>query len=157
MDVKIQAALIALIGGLVGGGVTAAVTHIFGLEASRQELLQTARRNAYVDWLQARQLGVRAERLREVDSAEAERLDMLYALEGWQTLGRIGVYGDPEVVKAVAAWIRTNEGSGPCTNPAWEQDISVYQSMRASLMQEERAISDTDLSDVIFGCSEPTK
>ena len=56
VKVPVLAALIGALGGLVGGGVTTVANHFFALEASRQELLQEARRNAYVEWLNVRTL-----------------------------------------------------------------------------------------------------
>ena len=166
MNLNIQVALIGALGGLVGGIVTASTAHYLGLESSRQELLQIERRSAYVGWLKARQLGVRAAQLREDDAAqlreddnaEAEQLYRQFKLEGPQNLARIGVYGDTKVVESVAEWLRVFETTKPCP-PAqgWKQDIAVYQSMRASLMKNEKTVSDAELSVVIFGCSEPTE
>ena len=156
MDLRLQAALIGALGGLIGGSVSAAASHFFGLEATRQELLQTARRNAYVDWLEVRQLGVRADELRKEKSVEADRVKNEFDLKGRQVLGRIGVYGDENVVRAVATWVRSFEETKPCTTKGWKDDIAVYQSMRSNLITEgEQAVSDTDLSVVIFGCAEP--
>ena len=158
MNVKIQVVLIGTLGGLVGGGVTTVASHFFGLEASRQELLQTARRNAYVEWLEVRLLGVQADDLREENrEEEADSVREEFDLKGRQVLGRIAVYGDQNVVRAVATWVRTfEEKIEPCTFQQWAEDIAVYQKMRGSLIPEEQAVSDTDLSVILFQCSEPT-
>jgi len=159
MNINIQAALIGLLAGLIGGTVTAAASHFFGLEASRQELLQTASVSAYIDWLDIRQLAVQADRLREENIAEAAQLDKEYDLKAKQVFGRIGVYGDQAVVRAVATWARSFKHTKSCVGPMqrWKPDINIYQSMRSSLIPDEQAVSDTDLSIVIFGCSEPTR
>ena len=154
MDAKIQVALIGALGGLVGGGVTVAASHYFGLEATRQELLQSARRDAYVEWLQVRELGRKASRLRETNPEEADSLLNEYQLKGSQVFGRIAVYGDRIVVETVATWMRNFEYP-PCTDLAWEEEIAIYRSMRGSLLSEEQSVDDDDLSMILHGCSQP--
>lgn len=168
MNGKMLAALIGAIGGLVVGAVTTTASHYLGLEATRQEFLQEARREAYVDWLNARLFGLQAEQMlkaaqvkeldakeREAAEAEAESLKEKFRLEGRQALSRIAVYGDRRVVGALAAWLRAFEYRKPCTFSRWTQDIKVYQSMRAAQFPKEDRVSDGDLSVMLFGCTEP--
>lgn len=157
MNVKIQVALIGIFGGLVGGAFTSVAGYFLGLEATRQELLQEVRSEAYVDWLNVRLLKLQAEQVKKGDDSEAVRLTEKFKLEGRQAIGRVGVYGDRRVVGVLSAWLLASNQKKPCTFSTWTQEIELFQSMRATLFPKEDRISDDDLSVILFGCREPNQ
>ncbi|MFQ5804242.1 MAG: hypothetical protein ACE5JQ_15235 [Candidatus Methylomirabilales bacterium] len=171
MEVKVQilAALIGAIGGLVGGGVTTVADYYFGLEAGRQERLQEARRNTYVQWLDVRQLHKQSGILRAAGkNDEADEVRAEFALKGRQIMGKIAVYGGQNVVESVARWYRTDVRLGACISSSLEEEeylnekqmfaaeIDVHQAMRGDLMPQEQLVSDADMSVLLFQCEMPT-
>lgn len=171
MEVKVPvlAALIGALGGLVGGGVTTVADHFFGLEASRQELLQEARRNAYVEWLNVRTLFRHSGKLRVVGKhVEADKVFREFELKGREVMGKIAAYGGQDVVKSVARWYRADGRLRPCTSSSLEEEqalgkeqalaaeINVHQAMRGDLMPKEQPVSDADMSVLLLQCDMPT-
>jgi len=163
MQVDIKTALIGAIGGLVGGALIALMSHFLGLEASRQELLQTARRNAYVLWLEVRTLSRQADKLEhQGKSDEAAELKREFHRKGREVMGKIATYGGHKVVEAIAAWYRTHTSLKPCACSSSQAkqtlmaEINAQQAMRGDLMPEEDPISDADMALLLLQCELPT-
>ena len=165
MEVKVTAlaALIGALGGLFGGGVTSVVDYFFGLEASRQELLQEARRKTYSDWSYVRTLSRHSEDLgADEERDEAEKARREFDLKGREVMGNIAVFGGQSVVKSVAMWYRTDVTLKPCSassleeKKALEAEINVHHAMRGDLLGEEQAVSDAEMSLLLLQCDMPT-
>ena len=177
MHIDMQTTLIAAAGGLLGGIVVAFVNHFFSVEADRQELLQSARRDAYVAWLEARPLSrdaddleVRSEKAREAGDEQyadalwkqAEQKRLLFESSGRKALSTIATYGGKEVVRAVAEWYDVDGTLKPCVEDyKGEQDpnykvlvvgVAVQQAMRNDLIPDE-AVSDNEMAVLQEQCS----
>ncbi len=169
MDVKVPilAALIGAIGGLVGGGVTTAADYYFGLEASRQERLQEARRNAYVQWLEVRTLSGQVDELKAMEKhVEAKKLERMklerkFDSKGREVMGKIATYGGQNVVESVARWYRADGKLRPCTYSSLQNkkvlttEIKAHQAMRGDLMPDEELVSDADMAALLLQCDMP--
>ena len=158
MDVKspLLIALIGAIGGIVGGGVTSTVDYHLGLEANRAELLQEARREAYVEWLTVRTLWREYEELEaEGKHAEAEKTKGEFDRKGRAVMGKIATFGGKEVVQSLAQWYRV-AGLEPCA-PSTKNDRAAelvsHRAMRADLMPDEPAVSNKDMAILLLQCA----
>ena len=159
MELKtpVLVAVIGALGGLVGGGVTSVADYFFGLQAKRQELLQEARRNAYVDWLSVRTLSREVDQLEsERRKAEADALLKKYDREGRAAMGKIATYGGSGVVRSAAKWYRTDATTIPCDDSSprkLKAEIDLHQAMRSDLLPQEERVSDADMALLLLQCS----
>jgi hypothetical protein len=163
MHIDIKTALIGAIGGLVGGALIALMGHFLGLEATRQELLQTARRDAYVDWLEIRTLSREVDELKDRGkSGETYNVERNYDREGREAMGKIATYGGQKVVKAIAMWYRASGVLDPCPysssqdKQALMAEINAQQAMRGDMIPEEDPVSDADIAVLLLQCELPT-
>jgi ATP-dependent Clp protease ATP-binding subunit ClpA len=180
---KLQPLVISAIG-VASVIVGALLGHFLSLKEKRVSLLDDARRQAYVTFLEIREkpaelTSVEADKGNiEVEAVRAEsegdkkkakglrvrvgELEKKRAAlqEKWVVKSRvaandIAIYGDSRVVRSLANFYRqAHPSTQPCTKE-WVLDVQIYQDMRRSLMPEEESVSDKDLAELILGCIAP--
>ncbi len=139
-----------------------AVDYYFGLEESRQERLQEARRNAYLQWLNVRTLSRQVDELRaDGEHVEADKDEREYHRKGRTVMGAIATYGGQNVVESVARLYRTDENLRFCTysclqnKKALTAEINAHQAMRGDLLPDENPVSDADMAVLLLQCDLP--
>lgn len=160
--ITILVALIGVIGGIVGGGVTTTANYLFGLETKRLEHLQEARRNAYTKWLDVRTLDRRRiELAREGKVRESKRVKDQFDEQGRKVMGEIATYGAKKVVESVAMWYRADITLQHCKckslqdEKALMAEITSQKEMRSDLMPKEAPVSDADMAILLLQCDLP--
>ena len=145
MHLDIKIALVGVFGVLFGAGLTAVANYYFNLEAGRQELLRETRREAYVEWLNVRELAGQSD----------------YDLKGRQSINQIAIYGSQDVVNLIATWYRTDprlkfcDDRDPNFNSGQHQaEVNAFQAMRRDLITD-KAVSNSNMSVLIKRCEWP--
>jgi hypothetical protein len=118
----------------------------------------TERKEAYVGYVSA----LDKERVSHMDfkcDLEKDKLCQLrvdFELQAGASLRRIGLYGDPSVVRATAEYIRKvgRLGAGPCDANTWKLDLGMYLEMRRSALGD-LGVSDRDLAELLLPCKIP--
>ena len=159
---------IALIGAL--GGAAAAIVGYFLVPGEvRIELLEEARREAYVDFFEALELSKQADRyLHRADSVGADddeakdlrkkAMDVHDQFENMGSLAvtRIAVYGEAVVVRNMVKWYRADPSLETCKKKGIDdinEKVQIYQSMRQSLMPDEEPLDKGELAILISKCT----
>lgn len=162
MHIDIKTALIGAIGGLVGGVLIAVMSYYLGLLTSRQELLQTQRAEAYVQWCENRTLSRLADKLEDEGKAqEAKKAMQKFHREGRGIMCKIATYSGKKVVESVASWYRTHIDLNSCTYVDLKDkkrliaEIQVHQAIRKELLPKEDEISDADMAVLLLQCDLP--
>jgi hypothetical protein len=128
------------------GAVLGAVGHyLLTLDQQRLELLRQARRDAYVQFLDA-----------EVILTVGQDPDK-YRQETASARKRIAIYGNKEVIEALASYWRKYFDRPDCdaTPDKLRDDVRIYQSMRSDIMPWLESISDSDMYMLMFLCRIP--
>lgn len=162
MHIDYKTALIGAIGGLAGGVLIAGISHFLGLEASRQELLKAARRDAYVQWLEVRTLFREVLQLKDKGkNVEAYKVEQNYHRKGREVMGKIATYGGKKIVESMAMWYRKDDKLRPCTYSSLQDkealmaEIHIHQDMRYDLMPDEDLVIDANMAVLLLQCDLP--
>lgn len=121
---RTKALLFTLLGAILG----AVGQYFLTVDQQRLELLRAARRDAYINFLDAEVLwGLR------VDPGEYEKSTAA-------ARKRIAIYGDHEVIEALANYSRMHLKNDVCCGPLQKlkDDAAIYQSMRRDIMPPVR-------------------
>jgi hypothetical protein len=180
MKNKLQVLIVPSIG-VISAIIGALLGYFLSLQEKRVSLLEEARRQAYVDYLEQREWGIQLAYLNnvreniEVELAKAEKnrdqkkvedlrarssmlqtkidsLDEQWKTKGKSTLNKIAIYGDSKVIEALLKFFRKAWPSETQCGKNWMLDVSVYQNMRRSLMPKEELVTDIDLAELVLNC-----
>ncbi len=181
MNGKLQVLIVPSIG-VVSVIIGALLGNFLSIKEKRVSLLEEARRQAYVEFLEERELGPQLDYLKaDKTNAEAElakaakkraqakvkelrarcstlqkKIDILD--EQWHTkckatLNKIAIYGDSRVIQALVKFYRKTWPSEKQCGEDWVLDVSVYQNMRRSLMPKAEPVTDIDLAELVLECT----
>ena len=149
---KHQPYLVAGIG-IIGVLLGSIVGHYFSLSQEKQSLLEEARRQGYIEFLESQQLYAEFKEANRLGNDEkADRFREQWHLKQQGAINKIATYGDTNVVKALADFYRKYHPVDKCKEN-WQDDIEIYQNMRQSLLGEDDPASDHDLAELILKCS----
>jgi len=159
--IPILVALIGVIGGLIGGGMTTVANYVFKLEEKRHERLLKDRSDVYVKWLEVRTLSRQADELNaRGDKVKAKVVDDEYERRGREVMGKIANYGGTRVVNSIADWYRADIKMPICDedkadHKALFAEIKVHQAMRGDLISDEDQVSDENMAILLLQCYLP--
>ncbi len=157
MTGKLQGTLVTAGIGAIGGLVAVLLGHVMGLSAERQELLEQARRDAYVEWAEVRELHTLVDHLRAVGkSAPADSVMTLFNVGAQKVGNRIAIYGEKQVVEALSAYFSQIYSATPACPESWQKDVAIYRGMRHSLLGTREAVNDSILAFLVLRCVAPS-
>ncbi len=137
--------------GIVGAWLGSAVQHFLSLEREQRNAFENRQNAAYVAFLSAFEK-YRVGR-QERDSARAEELLREYELEAGTAGRRIAVFGDRQVVQAMANWYRAYEpGEVPECDQRSNTELALWVGMRGALLGGDQAVSTDDLAAITTAC-----
>jgi len=139
-------ALMGFIGGISGTVLGSYLTAKHAREKDISELRVAAYNKFFAG--QAKLLQVRYSQL---PAEQAEQLHRQYQQEVKEARFQIGVFGTPEVIRALADWFAVIEGPNPDSPDPWKQDVKIYQAMRREILGAENGrVDDGVLYDLLF-------
>lgn len=155
------AAAAALVGGLLGS----TYQQYLNTELARTQRFDEWRRDAYVRYLNAMQKYDLAEakiaassapdttekRRQELRTQAAQLTDQWEYEQGTATY-TLAVFGESEVVHALAEHWRRSEPRVPCKGDTWKTNLTFFKTLRAKAMRGEPNLSDSDLAELVIRC-----
>jgi len=129
------------------------VQHFLTMDRERREAFREQQIEAYGDFLNALDKSrVARDQKEKGNENKARELEIAFELEGGAAFRRVAIYGDRQVVTAMAEWSRQSSSLPPC--PAhWEADLKVWQFMREASLGTGQSVSDRDLGELALFCS----
>jgi len=129
--------------------LTAAITYFFTAKVEREKVLTDQRKEAYVGFVSAfdkdrvsrKGLGC------DLEKDKLCPLQLEFQVQGGAAMRRIAIYGDLEVVRAIAKYSRAlGRLTEPCPQ-TWNLDLGMFIEMRKSVLGEH-LVSESDLADL---------
>jgi hypothetical protein len=151
--VSVGIAAVGIMGTLLG----TAAQHFYSIDRERRQALQKRQSDAYVDFLNVLDKPRVAAQLRaDGKIMEAEKLEIAFEVEGGAAFRRIAIYGDKQVVEAMAEWSRQSTTLDPCP-PHWKADLGVWQRMRETSLGGGQIVNARDLGELALFCRPPAE
>jgi hypothetical protein len=139
---------VGIVGALLGG----AMQHYLTLDRTIEE----RQREAFTGFLNALDKSRVARQLEDAGNKEqASNLNVQFELEGGAALRRMAVYGDKDVVAAVAEWSRSGQTRLAECPAHWKSDLNVWESMRRHSLGRWQSVSPRDLGELALFCRPP--
>jgi hypothetical protein len=150
--------IMALIGTIIG----ALMAHTFTTDQERAKALTERKGEAYVALLTAEVAGRLSREesngtalgRKQVDQTVGEALEQKFQIEGDSAIRRIAIFGDREVVHAIAEWKRAGDHKGLCQSD-WEKDLDMWVEMRKNVLGSDanQRVTDSDLWQLALPCN----
>jgi len=135
--------------GIVGALIGSTVQYYFSLQQERSKAFEEHQTDAYVSLLDA----LDKERMSRQtdDKAAAAKLNQQYELEAGAAVHRIAVFGDKQVVEALAEWYRRSSSLVPCEKSI-EPEVTTLKLMRDTSVGRGQEVSAEDLGAILGRC-----
>lgn len=156
------AAVAALIGALIG----TTYQQYLNINLARMKVFDDWRRDAYVRYLDALEKNRLAqskmaasdapnltEARREELRGQAARLNDEWEYEQGTASLTLAVFGESEVVQALAEHWRRTENGRRCEGDGWKTNLNFYKKLREKAMRGEPNVSDSDLAELTIRCT----
>src|SRR5262245_20461072 len=149
--VSLGLSLVGIVGALGGS----ALQHYLTLDRERGKVIEERQREAFVGFLNALDKS-RVARMLEAkgEKKKALELETEFEVQGGAAFRRIAIYGDKDVVKAIAEWSRQSTRLGPCAGH-WKSDLEVWLLMRKGSLGAGQDVSPRDLGELALFCRPP--
>ena len=152
-SVSLSLAVVGILGALLGSSVQ----HLLSLHRQRTQVFEERRRDAYIAFLNALDKSRVARQERTAGHEEkAQQLETEFELEGGAALRRIAIYGDREVVEAIARYARQIRDPDDSCSTTWQADLAIYERMRNISMGESQRVNPRDFAEVALFCTPPS-
>jgi len=137
--------------GILGALLGSTVQHFYSLTQERSKAFEARQAEAYGAFLSAFDKSRMSQVARdEGRKEEAEQLKEEYELEVGAAVRRITVFGDKQVVEAIANWYR-RDTLGPCTE-VMNPEFAAWKAMREASLGRRQEVASTDLAAVAGRC-----
>lgn len=133
---------------VVGIVLGAGFQYVGNLSLEKTKYLEEAKKDAYVDFLDAQQKYYEAQAMDNKEKAAALMAE--HNIQMAAAKKRVAIYGGRNVAEAMAEYYRSFQ-STKCPDST-DKDVAIYRSMRVELLPRSELISDADLSMLLFNC-----
>lgn len=138
--------------GILGALLGSAFSHLLTVDRERSATLKKHEADAYVAFLSAFDKYRMSEQVRaDGRSVEADDLLRQYRLEAGAAVRRIALFGDKQVIEALALWYQ-RDALRPCEEHM-QPELVAWQKMRGAALGRGDEVSAGDLAAVAGRCS----
>lgn len=143
---RLGLAAVGIVGALLGYGVQ----HFLSFERERSKAFEDRQSAAYVAFLSAFDKDrMASEEAKAGNEKTAAKLKIEYRVEAEAAGRRIAIYGDKEVVKAMADWYRAyRSGNPPPCGKQFSAELRMWERMRDALLVRDQKVSRADLAAI---------
>ncbi len=133
---------VGVVGALLGTGLQYGLT----VHRERTNAFEQKQNDAYLAFLDAFDKSRMAKR--ERDPAKAAQFEREFELEGATAVRKIAVFGNKQVVEAVAEWYRQQGTKFPPCSEEQRTELAIWRAMRGGLEK----VNSADLAAVAGSC-----
>ena len=152
---EIKLPLVIALMGFIGGITGSLLGPYLSAQREKEKGITELRVAAYRKFFggQAKLLQVR---YGNASAEEAEKLMREYGQDIKEARFQVGVFGSPEVIRALVNWFRVIE-RGETNDPnLWREDVKIYQAIRHEILgRRGRDVDDDELYDLLFRYQPP--
>lgn len=149
LGLQLVVAGVGIAGAMLGYGLQ----HLLSYERERSKVFEDRQSAAYVIFLDVfNKYFLALEQEKAGNEEVAAKLKMEYLVDGQAAGRQIAIYGEKEVVKAVADWYRIHRSETlPLCDEKFESELQMWEKMRDALLPQDQKVTRSDLAIITAG------